>query len=120
MDVLGFDELVAANGDHAAEIPARDAVELLGNCPDLVYLDVRESNEWNLFRIPGAVHVPVGRVRDAVRDVIPPEMRVLVYCARGGRAAQAADMMRELGYRRVATIGGGVHAWHDVGGELDQ
>jgi adenylyltransferase/sulfurtransferase len=120
MDAQRFDELVAANGDRAAEVSARDAVELLGKCSGLVYLDVRESMEWNLFRIPGAVHIPVGRVRESVRNVIPLETRVLVYCARGGRAAQAAGVMRELGYRSVATIGGGVHAWHDVGGELDQ
>jgi rhodanese-related sulfurtransferase len=120
MNTQQFDELVATNGDRAAEIPARDAVELLGKCSDLIYLDVREAREWNLFRIPGAVHIPVGRVRERVRDVIPLETRVLVYCARGGRAVQAAAVMRELGYRSVATICGGVHAWHDVDGQLEQ
>ncbi|HET7550416.1 MAG TPA: rhodanese-like domain-containing protein [Gemmatimonadaceae bacterium] len=120
MDVRSFDDLVAGGGRRVSEIPAADAVAMHRNGDDLVYLDVRESNEWNLFRIPGAVHLPVGQVRDGVRDVIAPDQRVIVYCARGGRAAQAADVMRELGYERVATIKGGVHAWHEVGGELDQ
>ena len=120
MDAKGFDELAAANGNRVSEIPASDAVDMLGKCPDLVYLDVRESHEWNLFRIPGAVHLPVGRVRENVREVIPTDTRVIGYCARGGRAAQAADIMRELGYCKVATITGGVLAWHEVGGTLDQ
>jgi rhodanese-related sulfurtransferase len=120
MDVKSFDQLVAGGGSRANEIPAADAVAMFRNGDDLVYLDVRESNEWNLFRIPGAVHLPVDRVRDGVRGLIPPDKRVIVYCARGGRAAQAADIMRELGYERVATIKGGVLAWHEVGGELDQ
>lgn len=120
MDAKGFDELVSGNGNGVVEIPASDAVDMLGNCPDLVYLDVRESHEWNLFRIPGAVHLPAGRVRESVREVIPTGKRVIVYCARGGRAAQAAGIMRELGYGRVASIRGGVLAWHEVGGTLDQ
>ncbi|HEU4585135.1 MAG TPA: rhodanese-like domain-containing protein [Gemmatimonadaceae bacterium] len=120
MDAKGFDELIAGNGNRVSEIPASDAVDMLGKCPDLVYLDVRESHEWNLFRIPGAVHLPVSRVRESVREVIPADRRVIVYCARGGRAAQAADIMRELGYCKVATIRGGVLAWHEVGGTLDQ
>ncbi len=120
MDVKSFDELVAGNGDRVSEIPASAAIDMLRKCADLVFLDVRESNEWNLFRIPGAVHLPVGRVRESVREVIPTEKRVIVYCARGGRAVQAADIMRELGYCRVATISGGVLAWHAVDGELDQ
>jgi rhodanese-related sulfurtransferase len=120
MGVKSFDEIVAGSGGGVGEIPAADAVAMHRNGDDLVYLDVRESNEWNLFRIPGAVHLPVGRVREEVRAVIAPDRRVVVYCARGGRASQAAGIMRELGYERVASIEGGVHAWHEVGGELDQ
>jgi rhodanese-related sulfurtransferase len=120
MDVKSFDHIVARGGGQVNEIPAADVVAMHRNGDDLVYLDVREANEWNLFRIPGAGHLPGGRVRDDVRSVISPDRRVIVYCARGGRATQAADIMRELGYERVATIKGGVHAWHEVGGELDQ
>ena len=120
MAVKSFDEFVAGGDSRVSEIPAADAVAMHRNGDDLVYLDVRESNEWNLFRIPGALHLPVGRVRECVCEVIPAEKRVIVYCARGGRAAQAADTMRELGYRRVAIVKGGVAAWHEAGGELEE
>jgi rhodanese-related sulfurtransferase len=120
MDGKSFDEFVASDDSRVSEIPAADAAAMHRNGDDLVYLDVRESSEWNLFRIPGAVHIPVGRVREGVREVIPPDRRVIVYCARGGRAAQAAATMRELGYRRVAIIKGGVAAWHEVDGELEE
>lgn len=120
MDEKSFDEMVAAGGQCVCEIAAADAVAMLRSCDELVYLDVRESNEWNLFRIPGALHLPLGRVREGVQEVIPLEKRVMVYCARGGRAAQAAGAMRELGYGHVATIKGGVAAWHEVGGELEE
>ena len=120
MDGKSFDEMVAGAGSCAREIPAADAVAMYRNGEELVYLDVREANEWNLFRIPGAVHLPLKRVRDGIREVIPADKRVMVYCARGGRAAQAAGMMCELGYRRIATIKGGVTAWYEAGGELEE
>ena len=120
MDGKSFDDFVASGDSRVSEIPAADAAAMYRNGDDLVYLDVRESSEWNLFRIPGAVHIPVGRVREAVREVIPPDRRVIVYCARGGRAAQAAATMRELGYRSVAIIRGGVAAWHEADGELEE
>jgi rhodanese-related sulfurtransferase len=120
MAVKSFDEFVAVGDSCVSEIPAADAVAMHRNGDDLVYLDVRESNEWNLFRIPGALHLPVGRVRESVRELVAPEKRIVVYCARGGRAAQAATTMRELGYRQVAIVKGGVAAWHEVGGELEE
>lgn len=120
MDGKSFDEMVAGGETRVSEIPAADAVVMRRNGDDLVYLDVRESNEWNLFRIPGAVHLPLGKVRDGVREVIPSDRRVMVYCARGGRAAQAAAILCELGYCSVATIKGGVAAWYEVGGELEE
>ena len=120
MDGKSFDEMLADCESRVCEIPAADAVAMFRNDDGLVYLDVRESNEWNLFRIPGAVHLPLARVRDGVQELIPPNRRVMVYCARGGRAAKAAAEMHELGYRRVAIIKGGVVAWHEVGGELEE
>lgn len=115
-----FDEMVAGAESRAREIPAADAVAMHRSGEELVYLDVRESNEWNLFRIPGAIHLPLGRVRDGVRDVVQPDERVMIYCARGGRAAQAAVVMCELGYCRIAVIEGGVAAWYAAGGELEE
>src|SRR4030088_3055056 len=35
-----------------------------------VLLDVREQNEWNLFRIPNAIHIPVARVSTAATEAL--------------------------------------------------
>jgi rhodanese-related sulfurtransferase len=85
-----------------------------------VFLDVREQREWNLFRIAGAVHVPLASVRERVGQAVTPGRRVVVYCARGGRAALAADVLRELGYADVSSIAGGVMGWVNAGGTLEE
>ena len=76
-----------------------------------IYLDVREPNEWNLGRIPGAVFLPRGNLESKVEDAVPRDARVVVYCARGNRSALAADTLRQMGYENVASMSGGFQQW---------
>ena len=84
-----------------------------------VFLDVREPSEWNLFRIPGAVHVPIGTLADAAAAKVPRDRDVIVYCNAGARSILATDQLRAMGWTRVSSLGGGVRAWMDAGGELE-
>ena len=45
------------------EIPAAEVKAMIERGERVVYLDVREPNEYNLGHLPGAVHVPRGRRR---------------------------------------------------------
>jgi rhodanese-related sulfurtransferase len=96
----------------AAAIARRSA----GN---VTFLDVRENNEWNLFRIPGAVHVPLGTLAEKAADAVPRDRDVIVYCNAGSRSILATDQLRAMGFTRVASLAGGVRAWMDAGGELE-
>jgi sulfur-carrier protein adenylyltransferase/sulfurtransferase len=84
-------------------------------------LDVREQNEWNLFRIAGAIHVPLARVSSAASEALAqhPEDEIVVYCGRGARSAQAAEMLRAQGYK-ATSLAGGIVAWVDAGGEVEE
>ena len=103
-----------------SELAPTEVIAMHKRGEDVVYLDVREQQEWNLFRIPGAVHVPLGAVGQRAGDVVPRDRRVVVYCARGGRSIKAADILQAMGYDRVATISGGIMGWVDAGGELEE
>ena len=84
-------------------------------------LDVREQNEWNLFRIPGAIHVPLARVSAVASEALAQfsDGEVVVYCGRGARSAQAAEMLRAQGYK-ATSLAGGIAAWIDAGGEVEE
>jgi sulfur-carrier protein adenylyltransferase/sulfurtransferase len=86
-----------------------------------VFLDVREQNEWNLFRIPNAVHVPLARVSDAASEALAqfPDQEIVVYCGRGARSAQAVETLRAQGYK-ASSLAGGIAAWIDAGGEVEE
>jgi rhodanese-related sulfurtransferase len=87
--------------------------------PNVVFLDVREPNEWNLGRIPGAKFIPRGTLETTVEKQIPRDANVVVYCASGNRSALAADTMRVMGYEHVSSLRGGFRAWVDAGGEVE-
>ena len=87
--------------------------------PNVVFLDVREPNEWNLGRIPGAKFIPRGTLETTVEKQIPRDANVVVYCASGNRSALAADTMRMMGYEHVSSLRGGFRAWVDAGGEVE-
>ena len=120
MEGKSFDEYASDARPGVHELAPTEVIEMHRRGEDVVYLDVREPQEWNLFRIPGAVHVPLDTVGQRVVDVVPRDRRVVVYCARGGRSLKAADVMRGMGYARVATLSGGIMGWVSAGGELEE
>jgi glyoxylase-like metal-dependent hydrolase (beta-lactamase superfamily II)/rhodanese-related sulfurtransferase len=58
-------------------------------------VDVREPDEFADWAIPGAINIPLGDVASRISDI--PEGELILICARGGRAGQAAEMLRDLG-----------------------
>src|SRR5689334_6777773 len=85
----------------------------------VVYLDVREPNEWNLGHLPGAVHLPRGNLEGKVEAMIPRDKRVVIYCARGNRSALAALTMKQMGYQHVSSMARGIQGWADINGDID-
>ena len=84
-----------------------------------IYLDVREPNEWNLGRIPQAIHLPRGNLETKVEAIIDRGQKVVIYCARGNRSALAALTMKQMGYEDVASMSRGFQGWAEIDGEVE-
>ena len=69
-------------------------------------VDVRGPQEYEGWHIPGAVNIPLGKVRVSL-DRIPRDKPVYLYCKVGFRSYLAYRILRQKGYSRVATLGGG-------------
>src|SRR5262249_2655897 len=79
-------------------------------------VDVRERDEWEQGRIPGAVLVPRGNLESRIENVAPDRTRpVLLYCAAGNRSAFAAQTLTALGYERTISLAGGYTDWQRNG-----
>jgi hydroxyacylglutathione hydrolase len=95
-------------------VPTTDvagALQLLASGALLV--DVREEREYAAGHAPGAVNLPLSRLRKG-RESLPEGRDVVVMCRSGHRSAMAA---RSLGSdARVATnLAGGIIAWTAAG-----
>jgi rhodanese-related sulfurtransferase len=101
------------------EVTAREVQELRARGTDLVILDVREPNEWNLGHLPGATLLPRGVIEQNVEARVPRDKTVLTYCGGGGRSALAADTLQQMGYAKVLSLSGGFRAWAESGGEVE-
>ena len=101
------------------EVTAAGVREMRASGEKAVYLDVRESNEWNLGHLPGAMHIPRGSLETKIEGVVPRDRKVVIYCASGNRSALAADTLQQMGYGDVASLAGGFTAWAQSGGEVE-
>jgi len=76
-------------------------------------VDVREDDEYRDGHVPGAVHIPLATVPDAL-DRLPTDEPVYVVCAVGGRSAQAVSFLRTNGIE-ATNVAGGTKAWIEAG-----
>src|SRR5262249_37391963 len=90
-----------------------------GRC-DLVLLDVRERDQFEKERLPGARHIPRGQLELRVDKELPdPTVRILVYCQFGKISTLAAATLRTMGYMRAVALDGGIDAWTKAGYPLE-
>ena len=75
--------------------------------PEAVLLDVREEAEVMAYSVPGAVNIPLGQLRDRLSE-LDPGKRILVFCAIGVRAYNAARILGQNGFGRAEVYPGGV------------
>ncbi|MBN1150644.1 rhodanese-like domain-containing protein [candidate division WOR-3 bacterium] len=108
------------SGNVFAEIDAEKAHELLMFYSDsIIIIDVRPSDEFDLFRIEGAVNVNYygEDFQDSI-DVFPREEIYLVYCKYGARSFSAAMKMKDMGFVKLINLSGGITAWIEMGYDL--
>jgi rhodanese-related sulfurtransferase len=86
----------------------------------VVLLDVRDQPEVNLGMIPGALHISRGTLEGKIERAVARDAKVVLYCSSGNRSLLAGDMLRQMGYMDVSSLAGGIRAWVEQGGELDE
>lgn len=80
-------------------------------------LDVRNTDEYLIKHVPGAVLVPLGELGDRIDDA-PVGRPLYVICAHGGRSRRAAEALAgQLGWD-VRNVSGGTEGWAESGRPL--
>ncbi len=114
-----YADLVADAKARIREVPPQEVAAMLGGPERPVVIDLREPNEWNLGHLPGALHIPRGRLESQIEARVRRDQPVVLYCQGGSRSALAADTLREMGYEKVVSLAGGFRDWAVSGGEVE-
>jgi adenylyltransferase/sulfurtransferase len=105
-------EAAPVNASNSLEISAVELKQRLDRGEKLRIIDVREPNEWQINRIPGAQLIPLGEIPRRYAELDPDE-ELVMQCKMGGRSAKAADFLRSVGFKRVLNLRGGILEWID-------
>ncbi len=81
-------------------------------------LDVRTPQETAQGVIPGATTIDfyAPDFQEQIKK-LDPSKPVYVYCKSGGRSSNAAQMLKDLGFKEVYNLNGGITAWQANGFE---
>ncbi len=79
-------------------------------------IDLREREAFDRGHLLGAINIPFPELSRRLDD-LPPGIRYYLYDTDGSQAAEAADMMREAGFRGALAISGGLVGWWEDAGD---
>lgn len=91
------------------DIEPADLVTRLRDRDAPVLLDVRETWEWDLARIPPARLLPLGELETSLAS-LDTNREMVVYCHHGVRSRMAVSWLRMQGFR-ARNLAGGIDRW---------
>jgi len=101
------------------EMTVQELKQLLdGEDRDFLLIDVRNPNEYEIAKIPGAVLIPLPEIEqgagvEKVKELLhssPNPQKLVVHCKLGGRSAKALGILKQAGIEGI-NVKGGIAAW---------
>jgi rhodanese-related sulfurtransferase len=108
--------LFIANEVHGAltggvKLAPLQAVRLI-NDREAVVVDLRPVGDYKKGHLLNALNLPVDKLGERAGELGKDKSKpVLLYCALGSVAGEAADKLRKLGYTEVYPLRGGINGW---------
>jgi rhodanese-related sulfurtransferase len=79
--------------------------------PELLLLDVRTEEEWEMHHIPGATLIPMHTLLQRLSE-LDPTRETIVICEHGVRSENVANYLaQQVDFVHVATMVGGMSVW---------
>ena len=112
--------LAAASADKPAtvikNVDAKAAAKLLSANTNIVVIDVRTPEEFAAGHIAGATNVNFqGGKFPAGVEKLDRQKTYLVHCAAGGRSKRSLEVFKNLGFKSIIHLDGGLNGWEAAG-----
>ena len=105
-------DLVTEAKERIREVTPTEVLEMMRQNAVVVYLDVREPNEWEIGHLPDATRISVNELQGRLNE-LDTAREMVVYCRSGARSGRAVNMLRAAGFRKVTNMTGGILRWSD-------
>lgn len=93
-------------------ISVRTLKTMIDSGANMVLIDVREPNEFEILRIPGSILVPKQEILNGTALAsLPQTKQIVLYCKSGARSAECLAVIKSAGFADAVHVGGGVLAW---------
>jgi rhodanese-related sulfurtransferase len=122
MKRVTYKDLVAEISPQIKEYFPWDIEEKLDANEDILFLDVRENQEYDTMHIDDSLHVPRGILETSVEwdhEETEPELveardkQVIIVCRSGSRSIFAAYTLMQMGYTNVSSLKTGLKGWNE-------
>lgn len=91
------------------QVTAKEVENLLKEKQPLNIVDVREVDEVETGKIPGAIHIPLGLLEFRMQELDKSKEYIMV-CRSGARSGRASQFLDYHGYK-VINMTGGMMSW---------
>jgi rhodanese-related sulfurtransferase len=113
--------LSIAAEEKLAWVKVEDLALSVGNSRGGVtyFIDVRSEHEYAAGHIAGSINVPGGQAVQRADDFVPVRNAEIVFISnQSARAVMAAYWYRQMGFKQVRVLQGGIDAWKSSGQPL--
>ncbi|MEO6052488.1 MAG: ThiF family adenylyltransferase, partial [Chthoniobacterales bacterium] len=119
-ELIDYDQFCGIPQAQAAEdaeapvpsISVEQLKELIDSKKPMVLLDVRETYEYDIARIPGAKLIPLGELPSRMSELDSAD-DIYLQCKSGIRSAKALRQLEKAGFSKLWNVDGGITAWSE-------
>ena len=114
-ELVDYDAFCGARAPAESLVPqlSPDEASRLLDTPGTIFIDVRDTHERLVDKLPGSRHVPLDELFE--RGVpFPTSTHLVIYCASGSRSLLAAEALISRGHTFVHNLDGGLSGWRRV------
>ncbi|MSR77683.1 MAG: molybdopterin-synthase adenylyltransferase MoeB [Candidatus Omnitrophica bacterium] len=102
----------SSQGGSVEDISVEDLKAKLDRKEDFVFIDVRESFEAQIAKIPGAKLIPLGQLEGRLSELESFKGKEIVaHCHHGGRSRRALEILSSKGFTNLKNVNGGIDEW---------
>ena len=85
-------------------LPINDILQHIGKGKRVLFIDARESSEFDETHIPGAINITLRDINDSIKPLLADADLVVAYCIKDFRGYEVANALKKIGVNNVATM----------------